>query len=423
MEGQLAKFIAVAIFIIVYFFIVTEKVPRATAALSGAMLVIMFGVISEKEALESINFETLGLLFGMMLVVAILRMNNFFQYVALKTYALSPHTPRKALVIFTLITALLSAFLDNVTTVLLMVPVIIEITRAWGVKATPFLIAVTIASTIGGTATMIGDPPNTIIGTTTDLAFIDFIIYLAPVVIILVILLAVIFPRYYRDDVPRFSASRYSISHMFEVSDPKTIRICLAVLGLAISLFFVHDRIGVSPALIAIGCATLLLVLTRSRPSKAFAHVEWNTLIFFGGLFVLVGALVHSGVTDQLANYLSSASNDNVVLAIIIILWMTAFLTMILSAVPLTLLMIPVVIELSAISGIALEPLLWALALGACLGGAGTLIASSANVVMSDISEHFGEKISFMQFFKIGFPITIMNLGICTLYLSLIYGL
>ena len=148
MEGQLAKFIAVAIFIIVYFFIVTEKVPRATAALSGAMLVIMFGVISEKEALESINFETLGLLFGMMLVVAILRMNNFFQYVALKTYALSPHTPRKALVIFTLITALLSAFLDNVTTVLLMVPVIIEITRAWGVKATPFLIAVTIASTI-----------------------------------------------------------------------------------------------------------------------------------------------------------------------------------------------------------------------------------------------------------------------------------
>ena len=276
MDDQLAKIIALATFIIVYFFIVTEKVPRATAVLSGALLVVIFGIISEDEALASINFETLGLLFGMMLVVAILRINNFFQYVALKTYSLSPHSPRKALVIFTLITALLSAFLDNVTTVLLMVPVIIEITRAWGVRPTPFLIAVTIASTIGGTATMIGDPPNTLIGTNSDFVFIDFIIYLTPVVLILTVLFAFIIPKYYKEDVPRFSATRYSLRRMFEVSNPKTIKICLGVLSLMICLFLIHDKLDVSPALIAIGGATLLLVLTKSRPSKAsFTSCSW----------------------------------------------------------------------------------------------------------------------------------------------------
>ncbi len=423
MDNTLAQIIALTIFALVYFFIVTEKVPRATATLAGGLLVVVLGIISEEEALDSVNFETLGLLFGMMLLVAVLRLNNFFQYVAYKTYGLSPHNPKKAMVIFTIITALLSSVLDNVTTVLLMIPVIIEITRAWGVKATPFLIAVTIASTIGGTATMIGDPPNTLIGTNTDLTFNDFIIYLAPIVFSLVIVFAFLVPKFYGGEIPHFSATRYSIRHMFEISDPKTIKICLAVMGLAIILFFAHSTLGVSPALIAIGSATLLLVVTQTRPTDAFRHVEWNTLVFFSGLFVLVGALEAAGVTDKLASWLSTASGDNLSLAIIIILWVTAFLTMILSAVPLTLLMIPVIIELSLISGMSATPLFWALALGACLGGAGTLVASAANVVVSDISDHFGEKITFKEFFKVGFPITILNLAISTIYLIIIYGL
>jgi Na+/H+ antiporter NhaD/arsenite permease-like protein len=425
--------IAVTVFLIVYAFIITEKLNRAVVALLGASAVIVLGILDTEKAFhEYIDWETIILLIGMMILVGIINKTGIFQYLAVKTAKLSGGNPVRILVMLSALTALLSAFLDNVTTVLLIVPVTFSITRMLKVDAIPFLIMEAVASNIGGTATLIGDPPNIIIGSANKhLTFNDFLLNLAPVVIVIMAVVLFLVYLIYRRRMKVDQAMVNELMKLDEkayITDQKLLTKSLIVLGLTILGFVLHSVIHIEAAVVAMTGATLLLLISvkDEEVEKVFEYVEWPTIFFFAGLFVLVGSLQEVGVIKLLASELLRVTGGDVSVASVLILWGSGIASAFIDNIPFVATMIPLIQDMIAGLGFAIDgpqadALWWSLSLGACLGGNGTIIGASANVVVAGLAARENQGFSFWQFLKMGMPIMLLSLAISHLYIYLRY--
>lgn len=420
--------IAVVIFVAAYALIISEKVHRTIVGIVGAMLMILCGILSQEVAIHHIDFNTLGLLIGMMTIVNITAETGLFNFLAIWAAQRVKANPMKLLLALALLTAVCSALLDNVTTVLLTVPVTFSITSQLKVDVKPFLIAQILASNIGGTATLVGDPPNIMIGSAVGLSFMDFIIHLTlPAIIIFavtVFLLEMIYGKSLHT-TPELQEQVMKLNASKQISNKPLMKKCLVVLALTMSLFVAHSALGLESATAALSGAGLLLLITFTRDeemiAKVLSKVEWTAIFFFAGLFILVGGLVETGVIKWLAEEGIKITHGSVEGTAILILWMSALASAFVDNIPFVATMIPLIKDMGAMGLSNLEPMWWSLALGACLGGNGTLIGASANVVVASMAAQHGRQISFIGFMKIAFPLMILSIIISTAYVYLRY--
>lgn len=419
---------ALGIFFLAYALIISEKIHRTIIAMVGGLLMIALGIISQEHALHHIDFNTLGLLAGMMVIVTVTGETGVFRYVAIVAAKKAKGDPILILVALGFITAVFSAFLDNVTTVLLMVPVTFSITRKLQINPEPYLITQILASNIGGTATLIGDPPNIMIGSAVkELSFMDFINNLAFIsAVILVITMGILFMLYRQQlkttDV--LKAELLSLDERQEITDGKMLKTCLAVLCLTILGFFSHQALHIESATVALSGAFVLLLLTSKSEhavEHALARIEWPTIFFFIGLFVLVGGLIETGVIRSLAQYAIQLTGGDLTVAAILVLWLSAIASAFIDNIPFVATMIPMIQDMGNMGISNLEPLWWSLALGACLGGNGSLVGSSANLIVAGLAAQEGHGISFMRFLVIGFPLMFLSIVVANLYVYLRY--
>ncbi|WML43161.1 ArsB/NhaD family transporter [Neobacillus sp. PS3-40] len=418
--------IAIGVFLVTYGFIVTEKIHRTIIAMTGGILMVLLGIVTQEEALHHIDFNTLGLLTGMMLIVAITAETGLFRYMAVWAAKKVKGDPIKILIALGLITAVGSAFLDNVTTVLLMVPVTFSITRQLRVNPIPYLISEIIASNIGGTATLIGDPPNIMIGSAVkELTFMQFIYNLSAInffiLFVNITILALIYRKQLRTS-NELKADLMDLDEKEEITDKRLLIKCLISLTFTILGFFLHQLVHIESATVALAGAFLLLLITGEKYlDKAFGKVEWPTIFFFIGLFVLVSGLIETGVISLLADYSMSLTGGNVKSTSILILWVSAIASAFIDNIPFVATMIPMIKEMGSLGITNLEPLWWSLSLGACLGGNGTLIGASANVIVAGLAAKEGYHISFGKFLLIAFPLMLLSIAICTVYIYVRY--
>ncbi|SHK65721.1 SLC13 family permease [Desulforamulus aeronauticus] len=421
MEGNSQVIFATAVFLISYAIIISEKIHRTVVALFGAMLVIIGGVIHQEKAVAAIDFNTIGLLVGMMIIVGIARNSGLFEYLAVRAAKQSKGDPVKIMVSLSIITAVLSAFLDNVTTVLLIVPVTFSIAKALELNPMPILFAEILSSNVGGTATLIGDPPNIMIGSATGLGFMDFVVNLAPAIIVIqivtVLLLKIIYGKQLvtREDLKN---NILKLNPSDEIKDVVLLKKSLFVIFLTITGFLVHQYVHLESATIALGGAALLLLITRDEPEHALQAVEWPVIFFFAGLFILVGALEHVGVIEWVAKESLKLTGGAILPTGMLILWLSAIASAFVDNIPFVATMIPLIQDMGRLGGIAdLNPLWWSLSLGACLGGNGTIIGASANVVVVGMAEKRGYKWTFVGFMKVAFPLMLVSIVLSTVYL------
>lgn len=418
---------AIGIFLLIYGLIISEKIHRTILAMLGAIVMVAMGIVDQETALHHIDFNTIGLLVGMMMIVGITAETGLFKYAAVKSAKLAKGKPRRILIALFVVTAVASAFLDNVTTVLLMVPVTFSITRQLRINPLPFLMSQIIASNVGGTATLIGDPPNIMIGSAVkELTFMSFISNLTPVIIIIMIayipLLLLMFGKQIKS-TPELQQSIMNMDEKAMITDHKLLRKCLTVLGFTITGFFLHQALHLESATVALAGAFLLLLLTGGEHmlEKAFHSVEWITIFFFIGLFVLVSGLVETGVIADLAAKAIDLTGGDVLMSSMMILWVSAIASAFLDNIPFVATMIPLIQEMGQMGITNLEPLWWSLALGACLGGNGTLIGASANLIVAGLAGKEGYPITFMKYLKVGFPLMLLSIVISSIYLYLRY--
>lgn len=420
--------IAVVIFITAYALIISEKVHRTIVGIFGAMLMILAGIIEQETAIHHIDFNTLGLLMGMMIIVNITSETGLFNFLAIWAAKKVKAQPVKLLVALSALTAVCSALLDNVTTVLLTVPITFSITQQLKVDVKPFLIAQILASNIGGTATLIGDPPNIMIGSAVGLNFADFVLNLtAPAIFIFAVTIAILLAIYGKDlhTQPELQDKVMRLDENSQISDATLLKKCLFVLAITISLFVMHGSLGLESATCALTGAGLLLLISATRNesmiAKVLSKIEWLAIFFFAGLFVLVGALVETGVIKMLAAEAIQITQGSVEATAILILWMSAIASAFIDNIPFVATLIPLIKDMGEMGLSNLEPMWWSLALGACLGGNGTLIGASANVVVASLAAARGRAISFIEFMKIAFPLMILSIAISTVYVWIRY--
>lgn len=415
--------VSLTIFVIVMALVMSEKVNRTIAALAGASLLLLLRVLTFDEALSYIDFNTLGVLVGMMIIVGIVKDTGVFEYLAIFAAKRVKGDPWKIILSLSVITAVVSGFLDNVTTVLLIVPMTFVITDTLELDPIPFLIPEVIASNLGGTATLIGDPPNIMIGSASGLGFTDFIVNLGPIAVVIFAVTFFLFYLVFRKQLQVSEEKKLEILSFDEkksIKDISLLKKSLIVLGLVILGFFFHEQLNYPSALIALSGAALLLLLSRESVDEVFLNVEWPTLFFFGGLFILVGSLEKVGLINSLATIIMQFTKDNLLLTGIIIIWFSALASSVLDNIPLVATLIPLIKAMGA-QGMNISPLWWAISLGACLGGNGTLIGASANVVVAGLAEKHGYKLTFARFTKYGMPLMIVSIILSTLYLILFY--
>ena len=419
-----ATAIPITIFLVIYGIIISEKINRTAISLFGAIVMIILGILNQEQAIEHIDFNTIGLLVGMMIIVNILKRTGVFEYLAIRAAKKAKGDPWKILVLFAIITAVSSAFLDNVTTILLIVPVTLVITDTLDTNPIPFMFTEILIANIGGTATLIGDPPNIMIGSATGLGFVDFIVNLAPVVIVISVATLFLLKLIYKDFLKATDENKQKIMKMDEsitIKDKLLLKKSLIVLFLTILGFMVHAQFHLESATVALGGAALLLVISKIDPEEILFEVEWTTIFFFMGLFILVGSLVEVGVIDNLAKKMLELTKGNLFVTTLTILWVSAIASAFLDNIPFVATMIPLIKAMTASGQLDANPLWWALALGACLGGNGTIIGASANVIVTGIMAREGRPVSFMSFMRIGFPMMIVSIIISTIYLILFY--
>jgi Na+/H+ antiporter NhaD/arsenite permease-like protein len=433
--GLSALWVATILFVLVYAIIMTDKVNRAIIALVGAGLVILSGVMNQPQAMAAVDWNTLGLLLGMMLIVNITRRSGLFQYVAIWSTKKVDARPWGILLMMSIVTAVFSAFLDNVTTVLLTVPVTLLITEELRVKPYPYLFAQIFASNIGGTATLIGDPPNIMIGSATGLTFNDFGWALTPVII--VIMVATMIPLYYiwGRHLHATDEDRRRVMNFNEreaITDVRLLKQSLTVIALVIVGFMLQRQTHVEPATVAVfGAAVLLLIDNFGKAPEeqsknvhsALSEAEWITLMFFLGLFILVHGIQKAGLIDMMAHALLKATGGDFNLTTYSILWGSAVLSAFIDNIPFVATMIPLIKAMAPTFGgdAALLPLWWALSLGACLGGNGTLIGASANLVVAGLAERAGVHFRFIEYLKVAFPLMLISIVLSHGYLYLRY--
>lgn len=413
------QIVAVVVFIIVMIAIMTEKLHRSLAAIVGAMVVLALHVMPFDAAMEHIDFNTLGVLLGMMLFVSVVRLSGVFEFLAIKCARVAKGDPWKIMLLFVLLTAVLSAFLDNVTTVLLIGPMTLTVCKLLDVNPIPFFMTEILASNIGGTATLIGDPPNIMIGSAAGFSFLDFILYDAPAVVVILIAILGVFYVMYGRKMNVDNEHRQRIMELDEHKQIKNMRLLKqsAVMTIAVVIgFMAHGALGLESCIIALGAAGIIMLISGESIEEALSNVEWTTLSFFAGLFVIVGAMAETGVISMLANGLIDATGGNVFITMLVLLVGSAVISSFLDNIPFVATMIPILLAMES-TDMDVTPLWWAVSLGACLGGNGTLIGASANVVLSDISKKNGYEITFAKFFKTGFPIMLLTVLIAGVYL------
>lgn len=434
--GLNPMWLSAIILIIVYIILITEKINRAVIALIGASLMIYCGLLNQHQAIGSIDFNTIFLLTGMMILVNITAKTGVFQYVAIKSAKMVRANPVGILIMICIITAVFSALLDNVTTVLLVTPVTLLITEQLGVRAFPYLFSTIIAANIGGTATLIGDPPNILIGSKTHLTFNDFLVHMAPIAIVIMAIVLVFFWMIFKSRLQSSLKARARIMRFNEkdaITDSRLLVKCGIVFGLVLFGFFVGHSLHLEPGTIALSGAALLMLVAYG-PQKAeqqsesvhhaFAEVEWITIFFFMGLFMIVGAVEHSGLLKMLGEHLTEATRGDIQTMSMAVLWVSAILSSVLDNIPFVATMIPLLDQASVNLGVSQEtfmPVWWALALGACLGGNGTLIGASANLTVAAFAEKAKQPIGMVQFAKYAFPLMLVTVLFSHIYLWLRY--
>lgn len=420
---ETSTIIAIVIFVTAYALIISEKVHRTIVGIFGAMLMILFGILDQNTAITHIDFNTLGLLMGMMIIVNVTSETGLFNFLAIWAAKKVKARPVALLIALSIITMVCSALLDNVTTVLLTVPITFSITSQLKVDVKPYLIAQILSSNIGGTATLIGDPPNIMIGSAVGLSFMDFIMNMTAVSIFIFIVVEALLILVYGKELktqPELQAKVMALNERSQISNPALLKKCLLAIFLTITMFVLHSRLGLQTATAALTGAGFLLLISYSRNegmiAKVLSKVEWLAIFFFAGLFVLVGALVETGVIKMLAAEAIKLTNGNVEGTAILILWMSAVASAFIDNIPFVATLIPLIQDMGQMGLTNLEPMWWSLALGACLGGNGTLIGASANVVVASMAAQRGRQISFLGFMKIAFPVMVLTIAIANVY-------
>ena len=419
------KIIAVAVFLIVILLIITERVHRTAAAMAGAVVLILTGVMSADKALSYIDFNTIGVLVGMMIFVAIVRQSGMFEYIAVRAAKAVHGDPWKIMVAFTLITAVLSAILDNVTTVLLVGPMSIAIARMLKIDPVPFLMGQILASNVGGTATLIGDPPNIMIGSAAHLSFMDFLDNTGFAVLFILAVLILLMKIVYEKKIELGTVDTGAIEKLDpskSITNRALMKKGIIVLICVIIGFMFHDKLGIESSIIALTAAAVMLVIGREDVDQAIQDVEWTTILFFMSLFVVVGGLTETGIIKELASKIIDATNGHPMVTMLVLLWASALLSSILDNIPFVATLIPLILAMQA-DGMDVTSFWWAISLGACLGGNGTMIGASANVVLSDISTKHGYPITFKSYLKVGMPFMLLSIVISTVFLVVKFGI
>ncbi|KAA0084510.1 hypothetical protein CIW52_10935 [Mycolicibacterium sp. P9-64] len=422
--------VAIAVFVVAYVLIASDRINKALVALCGAAVVIALGVVGSEDAFYSretgIDWDVIFLLLGMMIIVSVLRQTGVFEYVAIWAAKRAKGSPLRIMILLVLVTAAASALLDNVTTVLLIAPVTLLVCDRLEINAAPFLIAEVLASNIGGAATLVGDPPNIIIASRAGLTFNDFLLHMAPIVIIVMAVFVVMLPRLFRGSFDVDQARVADVMALEEreaIRDPALLIKCGVVLALVFTAFIAHGVLHIEPSIVALLGAGALILISRLDRSDYLSGVEWETLLFFVGLFIMIGALVKTGVVDQMARVATEATGGNAQLTAMLILGVSAPVSGIIDNIPYVATMAPIVSELAA--GIHdpahAQALWWALGLGADFGGNLTAIGASANVVMLGIARRADNPISFWHFTRKGAVVTAVSIALSAVYLWLRY--
>ncbi len=430
---QVAALILVSVYIVLSF----ELLHRSSIALIGAIAIIIaaltFGSLQAEESFDfivsAIDYNTIGLLLGMMIIVAILAESGVFQWVAIKMSKASRGDLWKLMLMLCSFTAVTSMFIDNVTTVLLMIPVTVAVFRTFRISPLPFILAQALASNVGGASTLIGDPPNIIIGSAANIDFNAFIIHMGPTIGVSFVASLFLLKFMFRNDLKAQAQNLEQLMKEDEgvyLKDKSVLKKSLGVLIGVVTLFVVHGSLHIEPSIIALGGAGVLLTITRASPERVFREVDWPTLIFFTGLFIIVGTAEHSGMIDLLSSAALGITGGDPWLSFLMIIWLSAIASAFVDNIPFTATMIPLIHTLNGSPEIAIafgdmqiSPLWWALSLGANLGGNGTLIGSSAGIVAAGISEKHGHPISFNRWIRVGFPFMIMTVAIGTVILTI----
>ncbi|MBI3164760.1 MAG: ArsB/NhaD family transporter [Chloroflexi bacterium] len=425
--------VSIALAFVIFFgsliLIFWEKINRSIVAIAGAVLMIGMGKIlgfyNEELAVEAIDFNTLGLLLGMMMLVAMLEPTGFFEYLAVLAARASKGKPNRLFILLGIITTVLSMFLDNVTTVVLIAPVTILISEILGISPLPYLMSEALLSNVGGVATLVGDPPNVLIGSAAGLSFNDFLVYSLPIVLVSWAGALFLLRHLFKKDLakrPRRVKAVMKLNPAETLNQPETARRILIVLGAAILFFFVHHALHIEPSLVALGAAAVSLLWVQPDVQEVLKKVEWSILLFFGSLFVMVGGLEHSGALEMTVRLFDGAAGMNPILLGVVVIWIVAALSAVVDNVPITIALIPVIKGIGE-TGVDIAPLWWALAFGAGFGGSGTIIGSSANIIVATLSEKTRTPITSAIWIKRGLPVMLVTCAIASILYALAYPL
>ncbi len=429
--------VSTVILLAAYGALLSARINRTVAALLGSGLAVVTGVLTQEQAFAAIDFNTISLLTGMMIIVAITRKSGVFEFVAIWSVKKVKADPMGVLLVLTAVTAVFSAFLDNLTTVLLVIPIALLIVEKLKVPAYPYLFSQILAANVGGAATLIGDPPNILIGSSTGLGFMAFLSNLAPAAVVVLVVMMLIFKVLWGKTLVASDETRARIMRFREsesIRDVSLLIKSLSVLAFVIVGFILGERFHVPPGTVAMLGAAALLLLTgiglgekaqTEQVHRALAEVEWSALLFFAGLFIIVGGVERAGLLTILGNKLMVLTGNDAMLSAFATLWISAFVSAVIDNIPFVATMIPVVKSMGSHLGSAqaLEPVWWALALGACLGGNGSLVGAAANVMVAGLGERAGHPIHFITFMKIGLPLMVLSVAIANVYLYVRYFL
>lgn len=413
-----------AIFVIAYSLIVWDKFDKTVVALVGAVLMILSGILSQENAFKEIDYNTIGLLVSMMIIVMITKRTGVFEYLAIKIVKTAQGEPVRIIILLSIVTGILSAILDNVTTILLILPVTMSVAKDLHINPVPFIISEVFASNVGGTATLIGDPPNIMIGSSVGLSFLDFLKNTAGIAIFLLFFTTYIISLIYRGNLKASHSAKANILGLNEknfIKDKVLLVKSLIVLAVTTIGFMMHGILHLESATIATAGAAILLGISGLKADKILHEVEWKTIIFFIGLFIMVGGIKEAGIIKMLAKGVVDLTHGELVLTTMAMLWVAAIASAFIDNIPFVATMIPLIKDLGVLSGMNITPLWWALSLGACLGGNGTVIGASANVIAAGIAEENGHRITFKGYFKIAFPLMLLTMAVCTVYLYFFY--
>ena len=414
-----SQIISVVVFVVAMVLIMSEKVHRALVAIVGAMFLMAIHLMSFDVAVSHVDFNTLGVLLGMMLFVAVVKESGVFGFLAVKACKLAKGDPWRVMMLLAILTAVLSAFLDNVTTVLLIGPMTLTVCRLLDLNPVPYFITQIFSSNIGGTATLIGDPPNIMIGSEAGLTFFDFILYDGPAVVLIMIAMIFAFKLIFGRNLHATEEAKALVMELDEheqILNARLLKQSVVMTILVVIGFISHGALGVESSVIALGAAGILLLISGEKIEDALMGVEWTTLCFFAGLFIIVGGMAETGVIAMLAQGLIDITGGNVFVTMLVLLVGSAVISSFLDNIPFVATMIPILLAMES-TGMDVWPLWWAVSLGACLGGNGTIIGASANVVLSDMSKKNGHEITFMQYLKVGFPLMLVTIAISAVYL------